>query len=412
MIAPALLVSVAVPLVFLMAVRRLDLYATDRFDMVVASFVLGLLSFVPAYVINTAFARAVAPTIGVAAALLLVRTVFAPILEEVVKSVGTAFTIWHRHFSYIVDGAIYGFAAGTGFAIIENVSYVRDLGADAGLALSVNRAFSTSLMHGTAAALVGVALGRFRFSRTASRRLMLPLGWLAAIAVHMLFNRVVTSSLPPAATLYTAIAIGLAGLGFIAWVVSRGLAEERRWLHETLEAEQSVSEAEMEIAEHMVDLHVLLRPIGERFGHAKQRQVEALIHLDAQLGLTEEAAIKTPDPTLQGQLEADADVLRAQIDDLHRDVGAYCMTYVRSIHPDRGHAVWERVRESIRYQGADFIDTVHRLELGAVSAVGAVEHVIEDTVARFERTIEAAEQAEGGEGAKGDETEAGDKDRA
>ena len=410
MLAPAIIVSVAVPLVFLLAVKRLNLYATDRFDMIVVSFFLGVASFIPAYIINTAFVKYMTPVLGVKTAMNTLRTTFAPIVEEIVKSSGPAYTIWHRHFSYIVDGAIYGFAAGTGFAVLENINYVQGLGANAGLALSINRAFSTSLMHGTSVAIVGASLGRLRFSKSPTRTWVFPLGYVAAIALHMIFNRVVTSDLPPSAILFTAIGIGFAGLGFIAWVVSRGLAEERSWLHETLSDERDVSEAEMEIAEHMTDLHILVDPVGERFGHEKEEQVEALIRLDAQLGLTEEAFLKAEDPELREQLEEDVEDLRKQVKDMHRKIGPYCMTYVRSIHPDDSHSIWERVRANIADEGEDYVTTVHQIEHGVAKAAHSVESVIERTVERFEEVIEEAEEDAEDEAERGSGTDADEVD--
>ena len=85
MLLPALAVSVGVPLVFLLLVKRMNFYATDRFDMIIASFFLGMASFIPAYLINTAFVKLMTPVIGIKTALATLRTVFAPVVEEIVK---------------------------------------------------------------------------------------------------------------------------------------------------------------------------------------------------------------------------------------------------------------------------------------------------------------------------------------
>ena len=96
-----------------------------------------------------------------------------PGVEELVKAVVLVDQVRRPSFTYFVDGAILGFAAGTGFAMIENLVYLLGAPAADGLGLSINRVFGASLMHGTACALVGVALWRGRFGRYARRAVAL-----------------------------------------------------------------------------------------------------------------------------------------------------------------------------------------------------------------------------------------------
>jgi len=333
-----ILISVAVPLAFLYMVRELDLYASGSFTTVVACFLSGLLAFFGAYVANMTALRWIE--------MILLTTLVAPIIEEVLKSLVLVYYVRRPDFTYFVDGAIYGFAAGTAFAIFENIFYLTQYGAGAGLGLSLSRAFSTSLMHGSASALVGVSLGRLRFGRGMARIASLIIGWGVAMAVHMSFNRLVASSLTTE-TLILAILIGLGGVGVNAGLILWGLREERGWLRETLGLGVGVSAREAAVVQQLADLDTLLKPITERFGPEKRQQVEEFLRLQALLGLKRKAQELTPDAQLREELAAQVAEMRQEMDKIRRSVGLYCMSYVRSILPPETEPLWDRLGQVV-----------------------------------------------------------------
>jgi len=123
----------------------------------------------------------------------------------------------------MVDAAIYGFALGTGFAIVENLYYLQVFG-DASVAISVLRGFGTALMHGGATALFGIVtkslFERYGFAKA---WIFLP-GLGIAIGFHALYNALLFSP-------------GLAVLGIVIVLpilmrVSFQLGEQtlRQWL--------------------------------------------------------------------------------------------------------------------------------------------------------------------------------------
>jgi len=87
-----------------------------------------------------------------------------------------------------VDAAIFGFAVGTGFALVENLDYLA-LQPGSALGTWVVRGFGTALMHGGAAASFAVSAlatlerggGRWRW------RALLP-GYVLAVLLHSAFN--------------------------------------------------------------------------------------------------------------------------------------------------------------------------------------------------------------------------------
>ena len=102
--------------------------------------------------------------------------------------------IQRPRFRYIVDGAVYGFAAGIGFAVRENFFYLNGLTTeDAALGLAISRVLSASLMHATASSMVGIAFGRLRRSqgRWAQRAIWPLSGIIVAIIIHLIYNNAV-----------------------------------------------------------------------------------------------------------------------------------------------------------------------------------------------------------------------------
>lgn len=341
-------VAVAVPLVFLYLVRRLDLYASGSFGAVIGCFVSGLLAYAGAYFVNTRFvALLVGLGVAAASANMILRTVFAPIAEEILKSLGVIYYERRPEFTYFVDGAIYGFAAGTAFAIIENVYYVRGAAEGVALGLSVNRAFTTSLMHGGATALVGVSIGRFRYGKGRTRRLALVLGWVAAIALHMAFNRLVNMGPITPVILIGAYAIGLGAVGLTMLFIRLGLREERRWLRESLGLDVGVTQGESDAVQQLADIDELLAPVEESFGREKRDQVETFLRLQARLGLKRKAWALSSEPAQKEALAVQVEALRAEMDEQRRAVGVYCMAYVRSILPPEAEPLWDQLSESI-----------------------------------------------------------------
>ncbi len=333
-----MLVAVAVPVGFLGIVRWLDLYASGSIKGVLICFGWGLVAFWLALQINSYVVQYVGFT--------LLVTFVAPVIEEVCKSLILVYYVRRSDFTYFVDGAIYGFAAGACFAVLENLLYLGRAGAGEGVALAFGRAFSTALMHGSATALVGISLGRLRFGRGVSRIVSLPLGWAAAMTLHMTFNNVVNQE-AGALTLLLAIVMGLGGVGLIAAFIFWGLAEERRWLREALNTKVGVSAGESAVVQKLDDLDSLLAPVEKNFGAKKRKQIETFLKLQAQLGLKRKVQVMTPDPGLRTEMERQVIELRREIDKVRRGLGVYCMSYVRSILPPETEPLWARLGQTL-----------------------------------------------------------------
>ena len=352
MLIVAGLVAVLLPLLFLYIVYALDLYSSGSFRTVATCFVWGFVAFGLAYVINNSVKDQVLEQwLGIkgARADLFTVTLVAPIVEEIAKSLILIYFGRRPDFTYFVDGAIYGFAAGIGFSVLENFFYMSQPGAGGqSLVVAISRSFSTCLMHGSASALVGVSIGRFRYGHGGTRFLSAILGWGAAIVLHSAFNRVVQPYNPAALILVGSVGLGVGGVILIALFIRWGLVEERRWIEETLGIGLRVTEKEKALVRELQDLETLLKPITERFGREKSAQVEDFLLKQAQLGIKQKSSQLTTDPRLKAQVDEQVQELQQEMETLRRKVGVYCMTYVRTIFPPESLALWGNLERQVQ----------------------------------------------------------------
>ena len=360
--ALAALLAIGIPLLFLILIYTLDLYASSTFRLVLLCFVWGGVGGISlAYLINsyvaTPLARAFRPDY------VLLYVAFAPVTEEILKSLPLFYISRQPEFTYFVDGAIYGFAAGIGFSIAENFLYLSWY-PDIQLPLALVRAFSTCLMHGTATALIGVAVGRFRFRRFSRRSMLLVAASLVAILVHALFNGAVLM-------LHTrqvlggllSMVSGLTGFGAVVWFVLRGLREERRWLLEsidetmidlvnaeltpeerewmaaTLDRQAGVSVAEVRASQSYEVLDEILEPVAQQFPD-KAELLKRIVLQQARINIKRRVRDEITDPVLRQEMAQEIDRLVAEAKDLRQEAGGCVMGYVQCVFGGPESELW------------------------------------------------------------------------
>jgi len=335
MLLVSILLAVAVPISYLFIVHWLDLYGTDRPRIVLMCFGWGMVAFLLSFAIlrsSVLFLGMSVPFVG---------TRFSPFVEEIFKAGILVYLARRAQLNYFVDGAIYGFASGIGFSVIENLRYIQR-NPDNVFGVTVLRDFSTSLGHGTMTAMTGIALGGFVLSaRSGGGMRPLLAGLLGAMTLHYLWNNFAyLSPFSRFATEWVLVGVALTGLALVAATILWGLRRERLQLRESLGMKLGVSEEEASLVQHMDDLDRLLLPIEQRFGAVKRSDVANFLHLEAQLGLQQEVHARTEDPGLRAGLAAEIGKSEHELDVARRAVGVYVMLYVRSIFPPTTWSLW------------------------------------------------------------------------
>ena len=243
---------------------------------------------------------------------LLTRYV-APVTEETLKAVLPAWMIARRRVGFLVDAALVGFGVGAGFALVENITYLRDL-PDTGPVVWMVRGIGTAMLHGATMAIFAI-IGRTLFDRRPGRLLQafLP-GWLAAVGIHSAFNHV---PLPPVAmTLLLVIALP----PLVVFVFSRSERETGEWVGAGLDLDVELLSLVRSDAFAFTRFGTYLQELRARFPGEVVADMFCLLRLHLELSVQAKAALLAqqaglqmpPDPDLRPCLE-EVEALNASI---------------------------------------------------------------------------------------------------
>ncbi len=227
-LAPAL-VGLAPVLTFLAGLLFLDSYKLVKLRTVVAVVVAGMAMAAATYAANAALLEHAPMEFDN-----FTRYV-APVVEELLKGLVIVALVRAHRIGFLVDAAIFGFAIGAGFAMVENLHYLRVF-PEAGMGTWVVRGFGTALMHGGATAMFAVmGLAMMERSGRAGVVAYLP-GFALAVLLHSAFNHFFLS--PRLSTL--GIALVLPPLFFL--VFDRSERAVGSWLGKGFDADAEMLE--------------------------------------------------------------------------------------------------------------------------------------------------------------------------
>lgn len=243
---------------FLLLVLRLDRFEREPLSVVAAAFFWGAGgAALFAWVVNSTGLLLLDVTFGAAAAEIVGVSMMAPVIEESIKGLALLILLVfvRKEFDNLIDGILYGSVVGLGFAMTENIAYFGEAYLEGGLlglgVLFYLRIMLSGLAHAIFTASFGAAVGYFRESRRQIRYLVLPIGFLLAIAQHALWNLIPGTMVPalvgddPAGAMMLVLILfpvsaliflgpGLIGLlGLVVW----GTRKEARSIREHLRPE-------------------------------------------------------------------------------------------------------------------------------------------------------------------------------
>jgi len=199
-----LLVSAfTMPLIFMVLIRNTARYGREPWHLVLKAFAWGAVFSV---IIALIFSIILLVTLNQVQPLndflakrfsdvpiIIGALIVAPIVEEAAKALGVR--AGRPQIQALLDGLVYGAAAGLGFSATENLFYginallSPDGGAIASLVTIAVRSFSSSFLHASSTAVVGYGLAKMWL--THKRWAFLPF-YLIAIIMHATFNLLVS----------------------------------------------------------------------------------------------------------------------------------------------------------------------------------------------------------------------------
>lgn len=314
-------------LIFLAALIWFDSFRLVRKRRVLLGLGAGALGALLSYVLNTVLLDLTRlPTMTFA-------VVVAPLVEEAVKGLWVAGQIRRRQVGFLIDAAILGFATGAGFAIVENLYYLHNLG-EVPLLVWLVRGLGTALMHGGTTAILAVYLqgwyGRRRFGPAWFGAILLAAG------LHSAFNRFMTAPLLAMAVLVIVLPL------ILVWVYRRGERNLRNWLGRGFDRDCELLALINQGQVRGTPLGKYLLSLRDHFRADTVADMLCLLRLQAELAirvkggliLREQGLEPAPDPDVAGKL----DELRW----LERNVGKTGLLAMRPICHWHASDQWQR----------------------------------------------------------------------
>ncbi len=259
----------------------------------------------------------------------------APITEETCKAAYLVFLFRLRRIGFLVDAAIFGFAVGAGFGILENIFYL-SLIPDAKLFTWVLRGCGTALMHGSTTAMFAVIVQARSENRgyLRIRHLVGALGF--SMLMHSLYNHFLVSPV------LTALGL-LLGVPLITFAIYRRseLALEK-WLGVGFDADSEMlaiigagKVSDSRVGAYLMSLRDRFAPeVVADMICLLRIQVELAIEAKGILMLRKEGYDIEPGPDLQMKVE--------ELQYLEKNIGATGRLAVLPLRQSGGKDSWQK----------------------------------------------------------------------
>lgn len=166
---------------FLAALLLLDSYKLVRLRTVLTVIALGGAAALASYVVSNSVFTATGLEFK------QYSRYIAPLVEELLKGAIIVMLIRTHRVGFLVDAAIFGVGVGAGFAMVENLWYLRMM-PDAHIAVWIVRGFGTAIMHGGVTAIFGITALALVDKRGRADLLAFLPGLLLAAVIHSGFN--------------------------------------------------------------------------------------------------------------------------------------------------------------------------------------------------------------------------------
>lgn len=115
-------------------------------------------------------------------------TLFIPLLQQGLVSLGVFFVLHSERYDNLIDGAVYGWAAGLGFQTLAIIMSGDSALSPTDARIMVARSLSTALVYATASGITGLAMTQYYFRHRPNRLAVLLSGLGAAVGFTALFN--------------------------------------------------------------------------------------------------------------------------------------------------------------------------------------------------------------------------------
>lgn len=246
----------------------------------------------------------------------------APFVEEALKMTVILLLIRIGRIGFMIDGAIYGFAVGAGFALIENIWYLSEL-TTASLLLWAVRGFGTAIMHGGTTSVFSILMMQ-AFDKRRSKLVPILYSLAAAMLIHSFFNHFM---LPPVAMMFFYMVI----IAVAEYIIFRYSEKNlRKWLE--LEFDSEVKLLMMVRKGQFAKTHAgeYLNSVKDRFSQLAVVDMLAYIALYLELSIKAKSKLMLHEAGIPAVKEESITNRLAELKALEKNIG---LTGILAISP-------------------------------------------------------------------------------
>lgn len=259
----------------------------------------------------------------------------APLVEELLKCLYVVFLLQRRRVGFLVDAAILGFAVGAGFAVVENLDYLRSLGGEQ-LWLWIVRGLGPGLLHGATSTVFAVLAKSVADLHPGRGALTLLPGFGAAVALHSLFNHFL---LPP--LLSTGLLLAVLPVVVVA-VFEKSESATREWLGAGFDLDVELLQLVLSSDFGHTRLGSYLHSLRSRFPGPVVADMFCLLRLELELKVRVKGVLMARELGLQVPVGEDVRARLAELRYLEKSIGKTGLLALKPLHVTSVRDLWHR----------------------------------------------------------------------
>jgi RsiW-degrading membrane proteinase PrsW (M82 family) len=259
----------------------------------------------------------------------------APVTEETAKAALIVILVATARVGFLVDAAVCGFAVGTGFALFENLSYLRAM-PDATVLLWLVRGFGTAMLQGATTAIFAMLAKTFADRGRHHLAVAVLPGCVAAIALHSAFNHRLLPAV--AQTLVILIAMPI----LMLWIFARSERATREWIGAGLDLDVTLLELVASDTFSFTQFGQYLEELRARLPGPMVADMFCLLRLELELSVQAKAMLLARKAGVE--IPADSD-LAASLDERHylqRSIGTAGLLALKPLQVTSHRDTWHR----------------------------------------------------------------------
>jgi RsiW-degrading membrane proteinase PrsW (M82 family) len=258
----------------------------------------------------------------------------APLTEEAAKAALIGFLIARGRVGFLVDAAVQGFAIGTGFAIVENATYLRDFG-DAPLMLWAVRGLGTGVLHGATTAMAAI-VGKAVADRHPRLRVPILAGVALAVLTHSLYNHLL--AYPAVAAVVMLIALPVV----VVAVFERSEKATREWVGAGLDLDLTLLQLVMSEGFQATRFGSYLRALPAHFEGVVVADMFCLLRIELELAVQAKAWLIAHEAGLDLPVDDDLRAALAERDHLRQSIGRTGLLALEPLRVTSDRDYWNR----------------------------------------------------------------------